>query len=115
LIEAGVAYVDFARRRPAFFEAMFSSTRNHVGASSDASRVALIGLVGLIESCQADGSIPVGDSRLGRRGVRATRGSRLEQTTPPAESDGVSIYLEYETGFGLAPRFVIDRLISALL
>jgi len=55
---AGLAYVDFALRRPEHFTAMFDAAMS--GTSDEGAR-AFQTLVGLIEACQKEGTMPAGD------------------------------------------------------
>lgn len=58
LVEAAVAYVDFARRRPGRYEVMFRGPRTHAERAVEASDFAFAGLVGLIEAAQVEGALP---------------------------------------------------------
>jgi AcrR family transcriptional regulator len=56
---AGVAYVDFALRRPEHFTVMFDASIAGTGSGSDAQ--AFETLLGLIKECQDSGSLPAGE------------------------------------------------------
>ncbi|SRR5579864_8862862 len=58
---AGLAYVEFALRRPQHFTSMFDASPAETGEAGDAGARAFQTLVGFIEACQAAGSIPAGD------------------------------------------------------
>ena len=58
LVEAAVAYVDFAARRGGRYEVMFRHRRTGVAAHVAASDRAFYGLAALIESAQAAGELP---------------------------------------------------------
>lgn len=58
LVEAAVAYVNFAARRGGRYEVMFRRRRTGVAATVAASDRAFHGLAGLIEACQAAGELP---------------------------------------------------------
>jgi AcrR family transcriptional regulator len=60
---AGLAYIEFALRRPQHFTVMFDAAVKDTGNVSQASGAhAFQTLVGLIEGCQRDGALAAGDS-----------------------------------------------------
>jgi Tetracyclin repressor-like, C-terminal domain len=65
LKRAGVAYVEFALRRPEHFTVMFdAAVSNHkTPDSAEAAEHAFGTLVSLVKSCQDEGRLPSGDLR----------------------------------------------------
>jgi AcrR family transcriptional regulator len=63
LKRAGLAYVEFALRRPEHFAVMFDATvsRHKTPDSSQAAEQAFGTLVSLVKSCQDEGRLPSGD------------------------------------------------------
>src|SRR5579872_757051 len=58
----GLAYVDFALRRPQHFTVMFDAPPADLHeAAEDAGATAFQTLVGYIQACQTDGELPAGD------------------------------------------------------
>ena len=64
LKHAGLAYVTFALRRPEHFTVMFDApfTKNEHPDAAQASEQAFSTLVNFVKNCQANGSLPSGDS-----------------------------------------------------
>jgi AcrR family transcriptional regulator len=65
LKRAGLAYVEFALRRPEHFAVMFDApvSKRQTPDSAHAAEEAFGTLVGLVKSCQDEGRLPAGDLR----------------------------------------------------
>jgi AcrR family transcriptional regulator len=65
LKHAGVAYVEFALRRPEHFTVMFDApvSRQKIPDSAEAAEQAFGTLMKLVKSCQDEGRLPTGDLR----------------------------------------------------
>jgi len=65
LKHAGLAYVEFALRRPEHFTVMFDAavSKHQTADSAEAAEQAFKTLVSLVQSCQDEGRLPSGDVR----------------------------------------------------
>jgi AcrR family transcriptional regulator len=65
LKHAGLAYVEFALRRPEHFTVMFDAavSKHQTPDSAEASEQAFKTLLGLVKACQDEGRLPSGDLR----------------------------------------------------
>jgi len=63
LVEAAVAYVDYARRRPGRYAVMFRSPRTQATKAVTASNRAFGELVALVKAAQDEGALPASDAQ----------------------------------------------------